>query len=181
VGDPAFFLCGPAAACAGREVAARRPCSEDGDCLAEDFCHRGLCQDRGARDVPAGGACAGPGDCATAQCVAPREFGFEAGAVDGACAAACAADADCGGGCCRHAWEDGAPVAYCVSDCGDVAGEGQFCFPGAHAECDPATTDACVYGQVSEFSYCARACARDEECGDGCCAGGYCLSALDCP
>ncbi len=179
-GDPAFFVCGPPAACEGRAVGGRRPCAGDGDCLAEDYCHHGLCQDRGAGDVPPGGACAGPGDCAADQCVTQREFGFEAGAVDGVCARACDADADCGDGCCRHVWEDGGPVAYCVSACGEVAGEGELCFPGAHEQCDPATADACVFGQVSELSYCARRCVTDDECGDGCCGDGYCLPALDC-
>lgn len=199
--DPEFFMCGPPEACADRAVVERRPCASDDDCLAEDFCHRGLCEDRGARDAAPGEACVGPGDCdldAADQCVVPLEFGFGAGAVSshpdaigaGTCQPACVADADCGTGCCRHAVENGAPVAFCVpaEACPPAGGPGDPCFPGAHDECDPSSTDACIFAAVSETTYCAAACDEDVDCGVGCCgppAGAdgrrYCLQPADCP
>ncbi len=200
LGDPDFFLCAPDdLADRAADVPAHAPCAGDAACLAEDFCHRGACEDRGAGDQEPGGACEGPGDCnlmTADQCVVPREFGFGAGGVDGfadamgggTCTTACNTDADCGAGCCRHAVENDQPVGYCVAAafCGDpVGGPGDSCFPGAHEECDPATTDACVFGPISEGTYCAQTCNDDADCPGTCCgeANGalYCLAAEDCP
>ena len=199
IGDPAFFLCAPedlADRAAG--VPGHRPCAADGMCLTEDFCHHGACQDAGDGAADVGADCQGPGDCnlmTSDACVVAVDAGFVASAVGGlvgvmgaTCQPSCNGDGDCGAGCCRHAVEGGRPVGYCVPDAfcaAPVGGPGEPCFPGAHEECDPATTDACVFGPVTEEVYCAQGCNEDADCDGGCCgdtdAGRFCLAAGDCP
>ena len=196
-GDPAFFVCAPEALCVDGGVPGHRACGDDDGCLEEDFCHRGRCHDDGAGDADLGEGCDGPGDCnlaASDACVVPLEFGYGLGAVGdfadaqgaGTCQPACGADGDCASGCCRHAREDGAAVGVCLdaAGCPDVSGPGEFCFPGAHDECDPATTDACIFVEAAEDSYCAAGCVDDGDCGGGCCrdveGANYCLLAEHC-
>lgn len=197
-GDPDFFVCAPDALCGdGGGQFGHRDCGDDAACLDEDFCHRGGCYDDGDGDADLGEGCNGPGDCnlmASDACVVPLEFGYGIGAVDefaeaqgaGTCQPTCNADADCGSGCCRHAAEDGAAVGVCLdaAGCPDANGPGEFCFPGAHDECDPGTTDACIFVEAAEDSYCAATCNDDGDCGAGCCrdveGANFCLRAEDC-
>lgn len=196
-GNPEFFVCAPEVLCGGNVVPGHRACGDDGGCLEEDFCHRGACHDDGAGDADLGEGCNGPGDCnlaASDACVVPLEFGYGLGAVEdfadaqgaGSCQPVCGADGDCGSGCCRHASEGGAAVGVCLdaAGCPDVSGPGEFCFPGAHDECDPATTDACIFVEAIEDSYCAATCNDDADCGGGCCRDvegtSYCLLAEHC-
>ncbi len=165
--DPSFFVCVLGDLCAEEQaVGAHRPCDDDSDCLDEDFCHRGECHDRGPGDAGIGEACAGPGDCSpgfATSCVFPLEFGYAVGAEDsidalgpGACQPACENDGECGSGCCRHADVGGAPVGFCVDFgmCPAAGDAGDGCFAEAHEECDPATSDACVYDDGLEDFVC---------------------------
>ncbi len=200
--DPAFFVCAPGAFCEAAVVPEHRGCEADEQCLPEDFCHgvaagAARCYDRGDGAATVGEACAGPGDCdldQTVACVMSLvDGGWALGAVDevaaegpGTCQPGCVDDGDCVSGCCRHAVENGAPVAVCVDAgmCPDAGGPGEFCIPGAHDMCDPATTDACVVVDGGEDSYCARTCMDDVDCGGGCCRDvegtSYCLQAAQC-